>query len=114
LVRENIHIAFSADNHSGVAKKFGKSVSGSFNFQLRKMLSYKSHAGGTEYFALLRLWKPARPRCKCGTEQATDRGRINPREARCVSLSEIPVRREDQLPTAVASGDMVHDSVHAD
>jgi transposase len=49
LVAENDLIAFSADNHKGVANKFGKSVSSSSHYQLRRMLSYKSRAGGTEY-----------------------------------------------------------------
>ena len=49
LVAENILIGFSADNHKGVANKFGKSVSSSSHYQLRQMLSYKSRAGGTEY-----------------------------------------------------------------
>lgn len=49
LVAENILIAFSADNHKGVANKFGKSVSSSSHYQLRQMLSYKSLAGGTKY-----------------------------------------------------------------
>jgi transposase len=49
LVQENVVIRFSADNHKGVAHKFGKSVSSSSHYQLRQMLSYKSHAGGTEY-----------------------------------------------------------------
>lgn len=49
LVKENVLIAFSADNHKGIAKKFGKSVSSSGHYQLQKMLSYKSRIGGTEY-----------------------------------------------------------------
>lgn len=48
LVAENTLIAFSADNHSGIARKFGKSVSSSSHYQLRKMLSYKMpNSGGT-------------------------------------------------------------------
>jgi len=49
LVKENSFIAFSGDHHKGIAKKFGKSVSSSSHYQLRQMLSYKSHSGGTEY-----------------------------------------------------------------
>lgn len=49
LVKENVFIAFSADNHKSIARKFGKSVSSSGHFQLRQMISYKSHIGGTEY-----------------------------------------------------------------
>lgn len=49
LVRENQLIAFSADRHKNIAKKFGKSVSSSSHGQLRQMLSYKSLAGGTKY-----------------------------------------------------------------
>jgi putative transposase len=49
LVAQNDLIAFSADNHKSVANKFGKSVSSSSHYQLRRMLSYKSRAGGTEY-----------------------------------------------------------------
>jgi len=49
LIGENIFIAFSADKHQNIARKFGKSVSSSSHYQLRQMLSYKSHSGGTEY-----------------------------------------------------------------
>lgn len=49
LVQENEVIRFSADNHKGVARKFGKSVSSSSHYQLRQMLAYKSRAGGTQY-----------------------------------------------------------------
>jgi transposase len=49
LVRENSFIAFSGDNHKGIANKFGKSVSSSSHYQLRQMIAYKSRAGGTEY-----------------------------------------------------------------
>ena len=49
LVRENKFIAFSGDNHKGVAKLFGKSVSSSAHYQLRQMLTYKSRSGGTKY-----------------------------------------------------------------
>lgn len=49
LVAENVLIAFSADRHKGVARKFGKSVSSSSHYQLRRMLSYKSPISGTKY-----------------------------------------------------------------
>lgn len=49
LVAENILIAFSADNHKGIASKFGRSVASSSHYQLQHMLSYKSRAGGTKY-----------------------------------------------------------------
>lgn len=49
LVAENKLIAFSADNHGGIARRFGKSVSSSGHGQLRRMLSYKSRSGGREY-----------------------------------------------------------------
>jgi len=49
LVATNSLIVFSADNHKGIARKFGKSVSSSSHYQLRQMLSYKSPASGTEY-----------------------------------------------------------------
>lgn len=49
LVAENILIAFSVDNHKGVAHRFGKSVSSSSHHQLRQMLSYKSPKSGTRY-----------------------------------------------------------------
>lgn len=49
LIRENVVIRFSADNHKAIAKRFGKSVSSSAHYQLRQMLKYKSRAGGTEY-----------------------------------------------------------------
>jgi len=49
LVAENTLIAFSADNHRGVAHKFGKSVASSSHYQLRQLLSYKSPTSGTKY-----------------------------------------------------------------
>lgn len=49
LVQENVFIAFSADNHSSLAKRFGRSVSSSSHYQLRKMLAYKCRSGGSEY-----------------------------------------------------------------
>lgn len=49
LVSENVLIAFSADNHKGIAGKFGKSVTSSSHYQLRRMLSYKSTKSGTKY-----------------------------------------------------------------
>ena len=49
LVSENRFIAFSADCHNGIAKRFGKSVASSGHYQLRQMLAYKSRAGGREY-----------------------------------------------------------------
>lgn len=49
LVQQNVFIAFSADDHSAVAKRFGRSVSSSSHYQLRQMLKYKSRSGGTEY-----------------------------------------------------------------
>lgn len=52
LVKENVLIAFSADNHQAIARKFGKSVSSSGHYQLRQMISYKSRLGGTEYVEL--------------------------------------------------------------
>lgn len=42
LVSENQFIAFSADNHKGIAQRFGKSVASSSHYQLRSMLAYKS------------------------------------------------------------------------
>jgi putative transposase len=49
LVAENELIVFSADDHSAIANRFGKSVSSSGHYQLRQMLSYKSRAGGRQY-----------------------------------------------------------------
>lgn len=49
LVQENAVIAFSKDNTKGMARMFGKSVASSAHAQLRAMLAYKSHAGGTQY-----------------------------------------------------------------
>lgn len=42
LVAENQLIAFSADRHSNIARRFGKSVASSSHYQLRSMLAYKS------------------------------------------------------------------------
>ncbi len=49
LVAENEFIAFSADNHRGVARRFGKSVASSGHGQLRRMLAYKSTTSGRTY-----------------------------------------------------------------
>lgn len=49
LVAENRLIAFSADQHSNIARSFGKSVASSGHSDLRQMLSYKSLTGGREY-----------------------------------------------------------------
>lgn len=49
LVAENTLIVFSADNHKGVANRFGKSVASSGHSQLQRMLSYKSPKSGTRY-----------------------------------------------------------------
>jgi len=49
LVAENILIAFSADSHKAISRRFGKSVASSAHGQLRSMLAYKSRAGGTLY-----------------------------------------------------------------
>jgi len=49
LVENYSTIAFSKDNITGIAKKFGKSVAESSHYQLRQMLSYKCRAGGREY-----------------------------------------------------------------
>jgi putative transposase len=49
LVSENSLIAFSADQHKNIAKKFGKSVSSSSHYQLRQNISYKCIASGREY-----------------------------------------------------------------
>lgn len=49
LVAENVVIRFSKDNIKGIAKKFGKSVTSSGHYQLRKMLTYKAPKSGTEY-----------------------------------------------------------------
>jgi putative transposase len=49
LAAENVLIGFSADNHKGLARRFGKSVASSSHYQLRQMLSYKSPISGTKY-----------------------------------------------------------------
>jgi putative transposase len=49
LVTRFSEIYFSKDNTKAIAKKFGKSVSSSNHYQLRKMIQYKSLAGGTKY-----------------------------------------------------------------
>lgn len=46
LVSENVLIAFSADRHSAIARRFGKSVMSSGHRQLRSMLAYKSSRTG--------------------------------------------------------------------
>lgn len=49
LVSENVLIAFSADSHKAIQRRFGKSVASSAHGQLRSMLAYKSRSGGTQY-----------------------------------------------------------------
>lgn len=50
LVAENRLIAFSADRHSNIARRFGKSVASAGHHQLRRMLAYKSSlTGGRRY-----------------------------------------------------------------
>lgn len=49
LVSENVLIAFSADDHSAISRRFGKSVASSGHYQIRSMLRYKSRAGGSVY-----------------------------------------------------------------
>lgn len=49
LVSENTLIAFSKDDHSAIAKRFGKSVQSSGHYQLRSMLAYKGRIGGSVY-----------------------------------------------------------------
>lgn len=49
LVAENALIAFSNDDHSAIARTFGKSVASSGHYQLRQQLAYKSLTGGRRY-----------------------------------------------------------------
>ncbi len=49
LVSENELIVFSADDHSSVKKIFGKSVTSSGHYQLRRMLAYKCRTDGRQY-----------------------------------------------------------------
>lgn len=49
LVAENQLIAFSSDDHSSVARRFGRSVSSAGHYELRRQLAYKSLLGGREY-----------------------------------------------------------------
>ena len=49
LISENSLIVFSKDNIKGLAVKFGRSVAEASHYQLRQMLSYKSHTGGSQY-----------------------------------------------------------------
>jgi putative transposase len=49
LAAENVLIVWSKDNHRGIAKKFGKSVSSSAHAQIRGMLSYKMPKSGGKF-----------------------------------------------------------------
>lgn len=49
LVKQNSVIVCSKDRPSLMANRFGKSVMSSSHYQLRRMLAYKSRAGGTQY-----------------------------------------------------------------
>ncbi len=83
LVAENTLIAFSADNHKGVANKFGKSVASSSHYQLRQMLSYKSCAGGTEYIEVDSKFS-TKPCSNCGSLSGpTGWGGLAVRQWRC-------------------------------
>lgn len=49
LVAENAFIAFSSDNHSNIARTFGKSVASAGHYDLRRQIAYKSLSGGRRY-----------------------------------------------------------------
>jgi putative transposase len=49
LVADNAFIAFSADQHSRIARRFGKSVASAGHFELRRQIAYKSLTGGRRY-----------------------------------------------------------------
>lgn len=49
LVAENRLIAFSTDNHRGIARTFGKSVASAGHYELRRLIAYKSLTGGRTY-----------------------------------------------------------------
>lgn len=49
LVQQNEFIAFSKDPIKGLAKNYGKNVASNAHYQLRRMIEYKSRAGGTRY-----------------------------------------------------------------
>ena len=49
LISENNIIVFSKDNIKGLAKRHGRSVAEANHYQVRQMLSYKSHTGGSQY-----------------------------------------------------------------
>lgn len=49
LVSENALVAFSADHHGKMARRFGKSVTSSAHYELRRQLAHKSLIGGREY-----------------------------------------------------------------
>jgi transposase len=111
LVKENVLIAFSADNIKGIAKKFGKSVSSSGHNQLRKMLSYKSNSCGRKYIEIpsknstrmcsacgslsgpsglaqlsVRLWN-----CACGAQNDRDiNSAVNVLNAAVGAIVEVP------------------------
>lgn len=53
LISDFEWIAFSNDNHRGMARMFGKSVSSSSHGQLQSMLAYKCRAGGRQYVEVL-------------------------------------------------------------
>lgn len=92
LVSENALIAWSDDNHRAIARSFGKSVASAAHGQLRKMLDYKSRAGGRRFVAVSNRYStmtcsacgarsgPAgyagllvrRWRCGCGAEHDRD------------------------------------------
>jgi putative transposase len=114
LVQENAVIRFSKDNHKGVARKFGKSVSSSSHYQLRQMLAYKSRAGGTQY---------DEPDSKFSTMTCSDCGaRTGPtgwsglavRQWRCSSCGAMHDRDVNAARNTLLSGlDIAHEVQHA-
>lgn len=68
LVSENELISFSADHHSAIARRFGKSVSSSGHRQLRSMLSYKSSRTGDTIYV--------EPESKHSTMRCSDCGAL--------------------------------------
>lgn len=49
LIAENTFIAWSADDHSKIARRFGKSVTDSGHYELRRMLAYKAPTSGATF-----------------------------------------------------------------
>ena len=115
LVKENIFIAFSADNHNFIAKKFGKSVSSSCHYQLRLMISYKSRSGGTKYVEPISK-NSTRLCSSCGALSGpTGLSQLSVRQWVCIVCGAIHDRDQNSAINALNAGiGAIHEKEHSE